>query len=31
VLLQLKGIKETAYWIGSVQSRNNKESSVQFT
>jgi phosphoribosylformylglycinamidine cyclo-ligase len=31
VLLQLKSIKETAYWIGSVQSRNNKESSVQFT
>jgi phosphoribosylformylglycinamidine cyclo-ligase len=31
VLLQLKGIKETAYRIGSVQSRNNKESSVQFT
>jgi phosphoribosylformylglycinamidine cyclo-ligase len=30
-LLQLKGIGETAYRIGSVQSRNDKESSVQFT
>lgn len=30
VLLHLKGIKETACRIGSVQSRANKESSVQF-
>jgi phosphoribosylformylglycinamidine cyclo-ligase len=30
-LLQLKGIGETAYRIGSVQSRDDKEAAVQFT
>ncbi len=31
ILLQLEGMGETAYRIGSVQSRNEKEPAVQFT